>query len=38
MKGLGQKGGKDQKVEGCHKKKKDIVILYIEPMFLTSTM
>jgi hypothetical protein len=25
MKGLGQKGGKDQKVEGCHKKKKDIV-------------
>ena len=22
---LGQKGGKDQKVEGCHKKKKDIV-------------
>ena len=25
MKGLGQKGGKYQKVEGCHKKKKDIV-------------
>ena len=22
---MGQKGGKDQKVEGCHKKKKDIV-------------
>ena len=22
---LGQKGGKDQKVGGCHKKKKDIV-------------